>query len=893
MKKFVPMLVLLCLLAALSLSSEAIANTVSTCNNKSMNHGNLLTTVEPLFSDLYKPGPVQDPTPSASDWVVTGEEVHENEVIVLTGNLIIEHGGNLTLKNCKLYLNCSYDGEWGIRVRSGGALNVIDESLIASYDGVHYFYFHVHGRLVMKNSLLSRCGYSSSEPGLWIETMYGARIERTVIANCYYGLVCYDARNVIVRECEIYGCEVGMFLSDDAHNIVVSDSIISATDLCVGVDTSSFIAFSSCELHGGDFSGALVQYSTNVTFEDCRIQDSDKGACIAGSQFITFRECVIFNSATYGLAMLGVVDSEILYCEFYSNSGNGVICGYSENVAIIGCNIHDNAEAGVCLAYARNIVLRDNVLHKDGLIIEGGILECASHTIVDNTVNGKSLYYIVNSTGFTVPSDAGQVIIVNSEEITVTGLNLSNADVGVEIAFSEDVTVQYSIIEHNDVSGVLCFNSFAIEVLDCDIRYNEYGMYIYSTTLHALSSSPYCNEYEVYSGPPCIDVHHCNIYGNLMHGLYSDTDATINATENWWGSISGPEFNSEGDPDDPEEIYCSCGSGYILFVPWLVEEIIREPPIIEVIAPENLSYVKDTVMIEVDASDSEGVDRIEFYINDVLVHVDHDSPYTFQWDTSSYRDGRYIVKVKAYDVMGMSSEVTIIVTVDNTPPQGEILSPIDGTLVRGIVDVTVQFTDNIAVKEARLYIDGNLVISWSAAGTYSYEWDTTQWTDETHTVKLVIEDEAGHVSEVAIHVIVDNTPPVIESIHHSPEKPSENQEVTVKVKASDGLGKVDRVILYYRIDEGEWIAIEMTLSNETWIATIPGQKAQTTIQYYVEVWDEAGNVTTSETYTYTVKAPPVPQKPIAILTLIIAIIVIAAIVTILLYKRKQRTPLHH
>ena len=75
-------------------------------------------------------------SPSPGDWVVSGTEVRENEVIILTGNLVVE-SGNLTLINCTLLMNCTYDGEWQIRVESGSIMNVLKGSVIKALSLIH------------------------------------------------------------------------------------------------------------------------------------------------------------------------------------------------------------------------------------------------------------------------------------------------------------------------------------------------------------------------------------------------------------------------------------------------------------------------------------------------------------------------------------------------------------------------------------------------------------------------------------------------------------------------------------------------------------------------------------------------------------------------------------
>ena len=53
------------------------------------------------------------------DWIVTGTEVVRDSTITLRGNLIVKDGGSLTLLRDTLYVQCSFDGEFGIEVNPG------------------------------------------------------------------------------------------------------------------------------------------------------------------------------------------------------------------------------------------------------------------------------------------------------------------------------------------------------------------------------------------------------------------------------------------------------------------------------------------------------------------------------------------------------------------------------------------------------------------------------------------------------------------------------------------------------------------------------------------------------------------------------------------------------
>ena len=120
---------------------------------------------KPPPAEETEPAPTPTPVPiSASelpatgDWVITGEKILENEAVTLNGNLIVENGGSLTLRNVELTMNCSYRGEYGIFSRPGSSLSIYDSVIVPSDEKIT-FGFRVDGvRLVLKNNEIRGVG---------------------------------------------------------------------------------------------------------------------------------------------------------------------------------------------------------------------------------------------------------------------------------------------------------------------------------------------------------------------------------------------------------------------------------------------------------------------------------------------------------------------------------------------------------------------------------------------------------------------------------------------------------------------------------------------------------------------------------------------------------------
>ena len=520
-------------------------------------------------------------SPSPGDWVVSGTEVRENQVIVLTGNLIVESGGNLTLINCTLYMDCAYDGEWQIRVESRGIMNVLEGSVITAHNPDYEFLFYVYGCLVMRDSELHECGYDWNHPGLCIETDKGVIIEGCRISQNMDGIHCYD--------------------------------------------------------------------SSDITISNCEISQNDCGICCYDSSGITIRGCKI------------------------NQNGRGIFCSFSSDITIMDCRISQNNLIGIGCWSSLSITITGCTFTHDSVSFSGYKLShFASHVVENNTVNGKPLYYIVNVMGpYNVPSDAGQVIIVNSRHVKLTNADLSHTDVGLEVVYSSDITIMDCKIGRNDWhycscffhssdiiirgceisqnggdgvicegssditimdcrisqnfdgivcgrssgitimdcrvngncwNGIVCGDSLNITIIDCSISGNwdegivcrgSSGMTImdcringnHRRGIHCQDSSDITisgceisrNGHGIYCrNSSYVAIHYCDIYANARHGLYANCDYVVNATYNWWGSPDGPEYKEEGDPLDPEEVYSTFGLRYLIYEPWLTKPVKTE-----------------------------------------------------------------------------------------------------------------------------------------------------------------------------------------------------------------------------------------------------------------------------------------------------------------------------
>ncbi len=88
-------------------------------------------------------------------------------------------------------------------------------------------------------------------------------------------------------------------------------------------------------------------------------------------------------------------------------------------------------------------------------------------------------------------------------------------------------------------------------------------------------------------------------------------------------------------------------------------------PEVSITNPSPWSNHSGPVSIEVQASHSSGINRVEFFIDDELQFTDNTSAYGYTWDSTTATNGPHKIRARAYNNNGKSSDYELEVTVSN------------------------------------------------------------------------------------------------------------------------------------------------------------------------------------------------------------------------------------
>ncbi len=150
----------------------------------------------------------------------------------------------------------------------------------------------------------------------------------------------------------------------------------------------------------------------------------------------------------------------------------------------------NNFYNGVEIRYSLDCHINNNTFLSDGIAIDGNNkLYWTSHSIENNFVNNSPIYFIKNTNGGMIPSDAGQVILANCAYMTIQGLNLSNLGFAIQIGYSYNNNITNNFLSNN-LGGIVLKWSFDNLINENKIiQSDEFAYYSLYSHLNTISSN--------------------------------------------------------------------------------------------------------------------------------------------------------------------------------------------------------------------------------------------------------------------------------------------------------------------------------------------------------------------------------------------------------------------
>jgi parallel beta-helix repeat protein len=227
----------------------------------------------------------------------------------------------------------------------------------------------------------------------------------------------------------------------------------------------------------------VVRDNTITDNADAGGYNGDAGVYLRSSSDNAVRANTITHNGDDGVYLRSSSDNAVANNTITDNDDGVVLFRSSDNNVVRDNTITHNDESGVVLSGSSGNVLQGNAFEGEGVVLGGNDVREFQHEIdASNTVNGDPIRYVEGEDGESVPAPAGQVIVANAQNVTVTGLSLSNTSEGLQVAFSENVTIQDNTITDNRFEGVYLSRSSDNVVEDNIITDNGYGMDLFESS---------------------------------------------------------------------------------------------------------------------------------------------------------------------------------------------------------------------------------------------------------------------------------------------------------------------------------------------------------------------------------------------------------------------------
>jgi len=245
-----------------------------------------------------------------------------------------------------------------------------------------------------------------------------------------------------------------------ADNALLSDLTFQHTQAGVILTESENCLIKECTFMYNDIGVFLENSSTsNLITDNTMISSSfDYQIAIRSCPYNTVEGNTITNTDNFGIYVYDSIGTR-LRNNTVTGCEEGIVFVESNNSEITDNILQDNAIYGISMGTCTGCIVSDNTFSNDGLFL----YQCFSNTVTGNIVNGAPLIYLEGESDQTVSQDAGQIILVNCNKITIKNTDIQNVCIAVQCWSCEDCVITGNMFT-SDLCGIYLSNSLNTEV---------------------------------------------------------------------------------------------------------------------------------------------------------------------------------------------------------------------------------------------------------------------------------------------------------------------------------------------------------------------------------------------------------------------------------------------
>ncbi|MEF8874390.1 MAG: right-handed parallel beta-helix repeat-containing protein, partial [Candidatus Thermoplasmatota archaeon] len=429
--------------------------------------------------------------------------------------------------------------------------------------------------------------YSVNENGMWVKSDL-CDIGSNTLSNNLYGLTLYSTTNTTVHNNTARSNQMkGIRLDGSSHN-ELNDNIVKKNE------------------DGIYLSGSYHNILAGNTAEE----NTNNGIFLSGVSENVVSGSTARLNGLHGICLDESDNNTISDNTVALNEENGIHVKDSKNVTLSNNQLDSNNISAVELDYSTEITLSGNQITGNGVHVSGWVEHWSTHDIdTSNEVNGEPLVYMKDQNSGSV-SNAGQVILANSSEILVEGLQISDTNIAIQLGYCDNITISSNILDNNARYGIRLYQSAYNEIEATHISNNSYGIYSYYSDHNMVVNNTLRDndDYGIYLSD-CGNnrIYHNNFINNSNHRRISIGNTWDNGYPsggNYWDDyggtdqFSGPGQNLSGRDGIGDSSYgFSSPDEYPLMEPWPLD---NKPPVISSVDAVDITTTSVNITWETD-----------------------------------------------------------------------------------------------------------------------------------------------------------------------------------------------------------------------------------------------------------------------------------------------------
>ncbi len=230
------------------------------------------------------------------------------------------------------------------------------------------------------------------------------------------------------------------------------------------------------------------------------------------------------------------------------------------------------------------------------------------------------------------------------------------------------------------------------------------------------------------------------------------------------GSVNGAgEFVAGTTPGGPHRLTVSSGALFASAQITINARPDTQAPAVSLTQPLGGTRLIGATTLIATARDDVGVVQVSFFADGTTALGSVSAaPWEATFDASTLTDGAHVLTARAVDAAGNaapSAGVSVIVGVlpsDTTPPLVQVLTPVADALTGLFVAVSIEASDDVAVTQVQLELDGAVVTTLTAA-----PWaQTFEVTVGPHTLVAIAFDAAANTTRSTATSFIASQAPI-------------------------------------------------------------------------------------------------------------------------------------